>query len=1147
MADLKQEMRRFSTRSWCLGVVALGVAGAATVPSEATASHFRMANFTWKLDATGDVRFVGQTAWRAGAANGIGFGWIFDDAINEPGSFGDIGTLTGPFTGPDGNPYEIREHDFTFKYSGAGPFKPSWTGNARVDTLGEGGSQPWRLSLVVDLRGGNQGPPAVSAPALIAAPSGGSWTYQIPVVDPDGDSFACSLAPESSFTFQPDGLTISAGCELSWNTTGLAIGTTWPFQLTVTETEADHQASSVFDGLLTVVDQALYHPPTCTGADDYRVAPGATLTIPFVGTDPEGAAVTSALLGSFPGSTFTPTSGASPLTSTFSWSPAVGDLGVRAGTVLFTDPLFAQALCGFTVDVCSDCDGDGYKAVAFGGDDCDDTLFLVNPGPSVTENCTDGIDNECDGAIDAADRDCGGDTGTCNPGGCAMSGRADSPSGLAWLGLLALLGLARGRRRHPALAGKVGISWSHLLLTLTAGGVALLVPAAAEAQFTIVPTNDATVLADALLGGTGAVTITSSTYSGAATASGTYTDGPMGIANGVILTSGSALAALPPDNSGSTGTVNGEPGDPLCGQLTAPYNSFDRARLDIVFDLAAGYDGISFQLIFGSEEYPEYLGQGFNDSVGVWLNGTDVSNQIAFDASGNAVNINGGFFNGGSVVTPPTNGLEYDGSTGLLLAQGALTGGSTGNELHIVVCDASDSDLDSGALLATLNGCIGNNCTTGVVTCADVDNDNDGESSCADCNDTDPLINPSATELCNGVDDDCNGTADFAGGEDDADADGFLTCDNDCDDTNPAVNPGVTELCNGIDDDCNGTADFAGGETDGDTDGFLTCDGDCDDAVATINPGVTELCNGVDDDCNGTADFAGGEDDADADGFRTCESDCDDAAAAINPDAVEICDDTVDQDCDGSDLVCEDEDEDVDADGDGATVPWDCDDSNPAVNPLATEVCNGIDDDCDSLTDEMTDDDGDGLDECDGDCDDANPNNFPGNTEVCDGQDNDCDPTGLEDEVDLDYDGFRLCDDDCDDTNAAVFPDAPEICNAGVDDDCDPSTDEDDIDADGDGFGLCSGDDCDDSEATANADGVEDCDDGVDNDCDAATDGDDADCGGTGGTCGEAKATGCSSSMSGPATASSGFALVGVLAFFGLSVRRRRGATRMGA
>lgn len=87
-----------------------------------------------------------------------------------------------------------------------------------------------------------------------------------------------------------------------------------------------------------------------------------------------------------------------------------------------------------------------------------------------------------------------------------------------------------------------------------------------------------------------------------------------------------------------------------------------------------------------------------------------------------------------------------------------------------------------------------------------------------------------------------------------------------------------------------------------------------------------------------------------------------------------------------------------------------------------------------------TDDDGDGVSECDGDCDDANDTIFPGAPELCDNRDNDCDGSLPPDEVDGDNDGSPLCA-DCDDADPTSYPNAPELCD-NVDNDCDLVVDE---------------------------------------------------------------------------------------------------------
>ncbi len=346
-----------------------------------------------------------------------------------------------------------------------------------------------------------------------------------------------------------------------------------------------------------------------------------------------------------------------------------------------------------------------------------------------------------------------------------------------------------------------------------------------------------------------------------------------------------------------------------------------------------------------------------------------------------------------------------------------------------------------------------------------------------DCNDADPAINPSAFEDCDGVDNNCDGVVDtnvtwFP----DLDGDGFggsagavVTCappsgyllaGGDCDDADPAIHPDATELCNGVDDDCDGQLDAAdpsvadalvafpdldedgAGDAAGATvacalpSGMVLDDRDCDDANAAANPDADERCNLIDDDCDGAideddaidatlwtvdADGDGWADPAGAivvacaapDGFAADPTDCDDADPTVHPYAPEDCADPVDRNCDGVAGG-------TDADGDGwAGCDGDCDESDPAVNPGAIELCNGLDDDCNALVDDdgagdfpwrvFADDDGDGF---------GDP--FVWQTD-CAGTD----PGWVADGA------------DCRDTDPAVNPDALEVCGDGVDNDCD--------------------------------------------------------------------------------------------------------------
>lgn len=316
-----------------------------------------------------------------------------------------------------------------------------------------------------------------------------------------------------------------------------------------------------------------------------------------------------------------------------------------------------------------------------------------------------------------------------------------------------------------------------------------------------------------------------------------------------------------------------------------------------------------------------------------------------------------------------------------------LDGDGTPNELD---CDDARADVFPGS--PELPNGVDDDCDGTVDNGTErYDDDGDGFTELAgDCDDANRDVYPGRAEIpYDGVDQDCS-----LGDLVDVDHDSYAATEvggDDCDDERAEVNPAGVEVANGLDDNCDGTADEGTTLFDDDRDGFSEVDGDCDDDNRQVHPDAVEIkYDGVDNDCDGF-DLR----DVDVDGQNSWEvggNDCDDDDPLVFEGAPEIPYDGLDQDCDGKDSA------DFDGDGYDSVVVLggtDCDDGNIDVNPGRSEIGDYLDNDCDDAVDENTeygDDDLDGYAEIAGDCDDALPDINPGEVEICgDGMDQNCD------------------------------------------------------------------------------------------------------------------------------------------------------------
>ncbi len=294
-----------------------------------------------------------------------------------------------------------------------------------------------------------------------------------------------------------------------------------------------------------------------------------------------------------------------------------------------------------------------------------------------------------------------------------------------------------------------------------------------------------------------------------------------------------------------------------------------------------------------------------------------------------------------------------------------------------------------------------------------------------DCNDEVPSIHEGADEICNGIDENCDGKIDEPwpkvgtacdGDDPDECTDGVWTClaagtDVHCvDPDDPLI-----ETCNGADDNCDGVVDpenSAGCETwyqDGDKDGFggtaskclcgaaddfsTLVGGDCNDGDKAINEDAAEVCNGKDDNCNGKIDDEDAIgcqlyfEDADSDGYGTTQTKCLCAPGPVYK----------------------------------ALKSLDCNDQNKNINPDATEACGGGDENCDDVVD------GPNSQGCTPHYVDGDNDNYGGPQSACL-----CAPSGQ----------YKTTNSgDCNDSVWAINPQASEQCN-NQDDNCNFQVDE---------------------------------------------------------------------------------------------------------
>ncbi|HEY9695472.1 MAG TPA: choice-of-anchor L domain-containing protein [Oculatellaceae cyanobacterium] len=198
-----------------------------------------------------------------------------------------------------------------------------------------------------------------------------------------------------------------------------------------------------------------------------------------------------------------------------------------------------------------------------------------------------------------------------------------------------------------------------------------------------------------------------------AVSAGTFTNesNTYGVSNGFVISSGNVNDYNDGTNTDTEFTTGyGVPAttdqeallDPITG---GSFDHNDITQIDVTFDVDPDpkFDQVAFNVVFGSEEYPEYVDSDFIDAFGLYINGNNIAT-----TGGLPVNINhpdmrpipGTELDG--ILAPDPDGSGAIDPKPVVTYSGSVTPGSTGNKLTFIVSDTSDDILDTVAYISTL-------------------------------------------------------------------------------------------------------------------------------------------------------------------------------------------------------------------------------------------------------------------------------------------------------------------------------------------------------------------------------------------------------------------------------------------------------------
>jgi hypothetical protein len=434
----------------------LGVAAALAVvlgiPSEAWATHFRSGNIRWDIPDPATprkVRFTVTVAWRSAYQPTDCTTLNFGDNTNNGCQ---VGQSVGSGVSSNGESYTLYRYEALHTYAADGDFTAFFSSCCRSSSLANAADNSFQVSARVNVgASGVSGGVRMAALPVMHVQTGGVRTFVLPAADPDGAPISCRFATpteagDSATTMPPvipatskaPTLSVSIsppGCLFTWDTTGATAGQTFAVNVVAESSKGGRQNNTMVDFIVEMVASPV---PTCTGGGRFTAYIGDDLHTDVVGTNTSGGAML-VVGGLLDVGSINPPAGtaiASPGTIRHHFEPQPEHQGVQIALISVVDSGNRVGSCPLVFDVpaCPDygtactvgvgaCERSGIVTCASGASACN--AVAGSPSAEVCDN----LDNDCDGVTDNGLTDinkscdtsllgvCGAGSTTCEAGG----------------------------------------------------------------------------------------------------------------------------------------------------------------------------------------------------------------------------------------------------------------------------------------------------------------------------------------------------------------------------------------------------------------------------------------------------------------------------------------------------------------------------------------------------------------------------------------------------------------------------------------------------------------------------------------------------------------------------------------------------------